>query len=306
VEPTRPPSETVERPSERTAPVFIAHDGAGTRLWVAADLDSDVRKLGLDDKRRFDRLIDALAPDRSRAAGRAATREIAAGALRVHVKRALKGGVLAPLFIGRVPVWRRVGNELHVAAALSARGAPVPRPVFAAGRLGPLGWRAMLGSECVAGALDGATALEQALGDAASARGPAAAPDDRAEAVAPPFDVGTVLRTFGRTIRAFHEAGGWHADLAITNLLYVPADRRAWIVDLQGGRAGAPPPRRRRQHELARLRRSIERRPAIQAALGSGWKALIEAYEEAATAEASRAASAPADGPSGDAQRASR
>ena len=30
-----------------------------------------------------------------------------------------------------------------------------------------------------------------------------------------------------QAVRAFHDAGGWHADLAITNLLYSPEDGRA-------------------------------------------------------------------------------
>lgn len=268
---TRPAPSSAPGPAPRpappaahgpSAPVFIAHDGAGTRLWVAADLDATIRTLELDSKAHFDRLLARLVPDRTRAAGRAATLALEVGSLSVHVKRALKGGWLGPLFAGRVPTWRRVGNELHVAAGLWARGAPVPRPIFAAGRLGVLGWRAVLGSELVPGALDGASALERA----------------------PATELHVLLGTFGRTIRAFHDAGGWHADLAITNLLHAPGSGRTFVVDLQGCRIGTPPPHRRRRRELARLWRSIERRPAIRASLEAGWPSLMRAYDEPARA----------------------
>ena len=261
MEPSRPQHYSPLPHADR--PVFIRHDGAGTRLWVAPGLDAALRDLALETREAFERLLAPLTPDRSRSAGRARTTLIDVGGVQVHVKRALKGGAIAPLFAGRVPTWRRVANELYTGSELNARGAPVPRPVFAAGRFDALGWRAVLGSVLVPTALDGASALARA-----------------------DLDLQSVFRTFGRAIRTFHDLGGRHADLAITNLLFVPADGRAWVVDLQGSRAGAPPSPRRRQRELARLKRSIARRPAIEPLLASGWPDLIAAYSSAAGSDA--------------------
>ena len=256
VEPSRPqPSD----PSRPTRPVFVAHDGFGTRLWAAPEYDAGLRALHLDSQAGFDRLIGPLVPDRTRSAGRAHTTTVQTTDGLLHVKQALKGGVLAPLFFSRIPIWRRISNELHIGAELHARGAPVPRAVFAAGRLGPLGWRAVLGSALVPDALDGASALAREAD----------------------LDPRATCRALGRAIRTLHDRGGWHADLAITNLLFVPKEDRAWIVDLQGGRVGSPPPVRRRQRELARLKRSIERRPAIAHVLTHAWSDLVAAYEEA-------------------------
>ena len=258
------PAEPADDPE--AAPSFVVVREGRVRLLVAASYEQALRAAGLTDAARLGALTDGLVPDRTRNAGRAATCIVETERGPVFVKRALKGGALGPLFAGRVPRFARVAHEIEVTAELHRRSAPVLEPVVAAGVRDALGWRAIVGTVFVEHALDGASALAHAL--------------ERDRGVSVSGDVSELCRRFGQTIRAFHEAGGRHADLAVTNLLLDPADMSVRVIDLQGGRAGAPAPPSRRRLELARLRRSIERRPEARPALESGWKVLVDAYCE--------------------------
>ncbi len=240
---------------------FVSVRRGGLRLCVARPYEAAIRARGLDDAAHLRALVRSLEPDASRRAGRATTCVIETSAGPVFVKRALKGGALAPLFAGRVPRFKRVTHEIGATEQLRTLGAPVLEPVFAAGVREGAGWLAVVGTGLVEHAVDGATAIERAIDEG----------DDRVAALA---------RRLGDAIRRFHDAGGRHADLAITNLLVPEAtDATVRVVDLQGARVGAPPSPARRRRELARLERSIAVRPAIRPALDVAWPALRSAYE---------------------------
>ncbi len=64
-------------------------------------------------------------------------------------------------------------------------------------------------------------------------------------------------RALGRTIRAFHDAGVWHADLNAHNVLLDEAGT-LWLLDFDRGWLGAPRDRWRRAN-LARLERSLRK-----------------------------------------------
>lgn len=249
----RPTPEAPSRP-ERRAPRFVDRGAGRARLRVAAKWQRAALELGLDDADRLGALIDTLVPDSSRSAGRAKTRVIETACGPLFLKRALKGGALSPLFAGRIPRFARALHELDATDRLAERGAPVLEPVLAAGVRDRLGWRAVVGTVFRPGTRDGASAL-------------AVVSDS-------PEHTDELARRMGRAIRAFHDAGGTHADLAITNLLVDPATGDVRIVDLQGAGVGAPPPAARRRLELRRLRRSIERRPEIRPLLERAWPRL--------------------------------
>ena len=230
------------------------------RLVTAPGFEDVLADAGLDDPAALARFVDSLTPDRSRSAGRAATALLGTRGGEIFVKRALKGGALGPAFLGRIPRFARVAGELDGTAQLLGRGAPVLAPAFAAGVRDVLGWKAVLGTLHRPGALDGARAL-------------AACGDDASTAA-------RLGHAMGCAIRLFHDVGGSHADLAVTNLLHDPGDGSLRVIDLQGAHVGAAPDENRRRRELARLRRSIERRPELQAAAPAAWAALLAGYIE--------------------------
>jgi len=286
VDDPRPTPEAPSRP-ERRAPRFVDLGAGRARLRVAVQWQTAALEMGLDDADRLVRLIDALVPDSSRRAGRAATRVVETGCGPLFLKRALKGGALAPLFAGRIPRFARALHELDATARLGARGAPVLEPVLVAGVRDRFGWRAVVGTVFQPGTRDGASALAalrehseptvlQGSAPSETARvHPHVVGADRLRAAdAHPMTAEELARRMGRAIRAFHDAGGAHADLAITNLLVDPATGEVRIVDLQGAGVGAPPTASRRRLELRRLRRSIERRAEIRPLLARIWPVL--------------------------------
>ncbi len=261
-----PPIDPARRDPAAAPPLaFETTQRAGLHLHVTTDYAAALRRLGFDDAAHLRALVRSLEPDPSRRAGRAATRVIETPIGQVLIKRVLKGGVLAPLFGGRVPRFARARDEIDVTAALRARGAPVLEPVVAAGVRQGAGWLALVGTAFVADAVDGATALERA-----GARDAAA--------------VTALARRCGEAIRRFHDTGARHADLAITNLLVPPGDAPVRVIDLQGARIGAAPSLARRRRELARLARSIARRPAIAGLAKGAWPALEAAYADSIAA----------------------
>lgn len=291
--PPRPSPPHDPRP-ERRAPRIVELGVGQVRLRVVEEWQEAVHAAGLCDAAGLRETIEALAPDSGRAAGRARTRVIQTGRGGIFVKRALKGGALAPLFVGRIPRFARAVGELEATARLWARGAPVLEPVLAAGVRDARGWLALVGTVDCPDTLDGASALAaHARGSGSSAPGP----------LATATDVTTdIVRSMGRSIRAFHDAGGTHADLAVTNLLVDPRTGLVRVVDLQGARVGPPPGPARRRRELRRLRRSIEHRPEIRGGLADVWPALEAGYREAARADAAEARSGDAPSASSSAE----
>jgi len=244
---------------------FVALETGRLRLVVAPRWETALRGAGLTDAERLGALIDGLVPTPGRGAGRASTHVLHTEAGSVLLKRALKGGALGPLYMGRIPRFARAADEIEATAALYERGAPVLEPVLAAGVRDGLGWRAVVGTLFRPDSSDGATALARATRDVEIE----SANDRPGHALA---------RHIGHAVRAFHDAGGTHADLAITNLLVDDGDGTVRVIDLQGAGVGAPPNDRRRQRELSRLERSIAHRPAIRSVLDELWPVLEAAY----------------------------
>jgi 3-deoxy-D-manno-octulosonic acid kinase len=84
----------------------------------------------------------------------------------------------------------------------------------------------------------------------------------------------------GTLIARFHRAGAEHRDLNIENILFA-GDGRIFLIDWDKGRLhDGPGPWCGRV--LARLRRSLEKHPALRdsAGLESAWQELMAAYEE--------------------------
>jgi len=145
-------------------------------------------------------------------------------------------------------------REWRMLAALHGRGLPVPRPVAASFR--------RTGLTCT--------------GDIATLRIPGAEPlSARLSARGPD---GQPWASIGRTIRRFHDAGAWHADLNAHNILLDASDA-PWLIDFDRGRFRAPGAWR--EDNLARLERSLRKiagEPGAPAFSPSGWAELLAGY----------------------------
>ncbi|MGH0028314.1 MAG: lipopolysaccharide kinase InaA family protein [Myxococcota bacterium] len=235
---------------------FRTHTSDAGTLVVRAELDEAVRGLGFP---RAEAVRRALAGAGSE--GRQATAIVALPGReeRVHLRPVRHGGLLASLWGERILGLGRPVDELHVTEALARRGAPVPRPALVAGWPARPLWSAVLGTVHIAGAVDG---LAWLAGDP---------------------DAGSVLACMdaaGRAVRAFHEAGGRHADLHVKNLLVesTPVGDRVWVIDLDKGGAGDPPSPERRMLELMRLYRSLVKRGVTHQVGREARSAFFEAY----------------------------
>jgi aminoglycoside phosphotransferase (APT) family kinase protein len=83
----------------------------------------------------------------------------------------------------------------------------------------------------------------------------------------------------GRAVRAFHDAGGHHADLHLKNLLVQPGER-VLVIDLDRAKVGDPPPAARRMRELMRLYRSLIKRQVFDRVGARGRAAFFDAYTD--------------------------
>jgi len=165
------------------------------------------------------------------------------------------GGLLGTRFLD---LWRPV-RELVVTAALHARGVPVPEPAFAAGERRSGSWRLAL-----------ATGAETDVGDGIAF-------------LSRPREPATVLRataSAGRAIRAFHDAGGLHADLHVKNLLVRLASDGSdvLVIDLDQATLGSPPQPAARMRQLMRLYRSLEKRDLLAPVGARGLAVFLAAY----------------------------
>ncbi|MDH3403031.1 MAG: lipopolysaccharide kinase InaA family protein [Acidobacteriota bacterium] len=73
----------------------------------------------------------------------------------------------------------------------------------------------------------------------------------------PEVDVDELLRSLGATLRRMHEAGVWHRDVSVGNLLLSHPDGgrlEVYVVDLNRARVGQPLGIERRTRDLCRLR----------------------------------------------------
>ncbi len=175
------------------------------------------------------------------------------------VLRHYRRGGLVARFVADRYWWRteestRPFRELRLLAELEALELPAVRPVAARYVRGALGYRADLLTVAIPDArtLAALLASEPAL---------------------------TQWARIGRTIRAFHDAGVFHADLNAHNVL-VGADGAVHLVDFDRGELRAPGPWT--AANLARLQRSL----AKLSAAGRGrfvpeaWAALREGYAD--------------------------
>ena len=169
-----------------------------------------------------------------RAGGRGSIHFIDDGRRHWALRRYLRGGV--PAFLTRKHyLWSgeertRSFRELRLLDALKRRGLPVPAPVAAFYRRGPVTYAAQLLTERIVGARPLAELLSVGAMD-----------DARWAAI-------------GRCLRRFHDAGVQHADLNAQNIL-LDAEGEVWVLDFDRGRERPPGPWRERA--LLRLARSL-------------------------------------------------
>lgn len=218
------------------------------RCWALPEGRDEARRLLARDPDTLAQILTAPALPAGAAGGRARATLVglADGVGRLRLRPVRHGGWLAPLWRGRVASPRRALRELALTAELRGRGLPVPRPLLVlAARSGP-GWRAAFGSEQIDEGVDAARALA------------AADPGERAR----------LAHRVGALLRLAHDDGLRHGDPHIGNFLVGPGEPGVWLVDLDRARLGAPPGRRTRQRQLARLRRSL-RKHGLADALGA-------------------------------------
>lgn len=150
------------------------------------------------------------------------------------MRQYLRGGMAARvardryLFLGEERA--RSFRELRLLGALRQRGLPVPAPVAACYRRGPLTYTAVLITE----RLPGVRSLSETL---------AAGRMDDARWAA-----------IGRCLRRFHDAGVQHADLNAHNIM-LGQQGEVWLLDFDRGRLREPGSWRERV--LDRLARSL-------------------------------------------------
>jgi len=144
-------------------------------------------------------------------------------------------------------------REWHLLRALFEQGLPVPRPVAARVIRHRLSYS----------------------GDLLTATLPEATPLD--EWIQQERDTPSLWREIGDTLAQFHEAGAWHADLNVRNILIQPSGR-AWLIDWDRGRLGV---HRGLEGNLKRLRRSLDKWPETRERGRAGWPDLLSGYRNA-------------------------
>ena len=88
-------------------------------------------------------------------------------------------------------------------------------------------------------------------------------------------------RSVGISIRQFHAAGVYHADMNAHNL-QIDEQARLWLIDLDRGRLREPGPWQ--QKTLARLHRSLEKIRALDPGIHyaeENWEQFLEGYFDA-------------------------
>jgi hypothetical protein len=234
---------------------FAWIDRPGLRIAADVELRPALEAAGLldPDAVRARLLAANGAPENGAAAGRGrapiAVAELPGAGGRVALRGLRRGGWLGPLLGPALAGAGRPFHELAVTARLRAAGAPVPRPLFAIAWRRGAAWNAAIGTAFLDGALDAAAWLATAPPPGLLRRGLAAA---------------------GRAVRRFHDVGGSHPDLHVGNLLVRPTDDgvEAFVVDLDGARAGAELGPTERMRQLMRLYRSLHKHGLLAAAGG--------------------------------------
>jgi len=146
----------------------------------------------------------------------------------------LRGGLVRHLLRRSYFMENRPRKELQIHHAIWSRGLPVPRPLGAVWRRnGPFYCGAMATEYLEGVSLE--FYLRQGLEDS-----------------------GEVLRGVGETLARFHEAGVYHADLNVNNIMLV--EGRAHLIDFDKAVLGTRGDVRRGARNLRRLERSFGKR----------------------------------------------
>jgi tRNA A-37 threonylcarbamoyl transferase component Bud32 len=190
------------------------------------------------------------------------------------VRRFTHGGLLRFLTRDRFGDAERPFRELAVSARLAHAGVRTPEVAAARARRAPFaGWRL----EIVTRRIDGASDL-----DAIGARLRRGELDRRT--------AGRIAASFGRLVRAMHDAGCLHADLTTKNVLVLESSLATCrpetaILDLDRARIEGAPSFEARSENLARLLRYVRKTarasgPAFTAADGARFLAAYEPDRE--------------------------
>jgi 3-deoxy-D-manno-octulosonic acid kinase len=236
-------------------PRFAAHRDAGAAWWADAALLGALRDGGWLDAARVREALGAA----QGAQGRAPVAIVDAAGTALVLRDVRHGGALGPWLGRALASPARPLAELAVTERLRAAGAPVPRPVFAgAWRRGWL-WNGVVATELERGARDGDAFLRSDPGPARLAR---------------------ALEAAGRAVRRFHDAGGWHPDLHLANLLVRERDGRCevLVIDLDRARVLPRIDPAARMAQLMRLYRSLVKRGLASAVGARGPVRFLHAY----------------------------
>lgn len=203
----------------------------------------------------------ALHPEPVVGEGRGSVWRIHVDGLTVALRQYRRGGfvrrVLRSAYLWTGLERTRAIHEWRLLATLHGQGLPVPAPLAARVTRTAFWYRAEIVTEW----LPGTRSLVRLLGES----------ELPAE----------TWRAVGATLRRFHVAGVWHADLNAHNVL-VDEQGAVYLVDFDRGRL-LPRDGRWARANLARLRRSLEKVHATGRALyytRAGWSELLDGYRE--------------------------
>ncbi|MCP3983954.1 MAG: hypothetical protein GY723_06175 [bacterium] len=224
-------------------PEFRVISSGRIRLSVDESFAEDVQRLGWSEPGGLDAEFRS-GPDTATGRVPLAVASVPGRSERIALRRLVHGGLLGPL-LGRAYLGTgRATREIAVTAELRAAGAPVPQAILAAGeRIFAAWWALTVGTVFEEDTRDGLVWLETC-------------PD--AETLLP------VARAAGRAVRAFHDAGGRHADLHVKNLLVRESTPpEVILIDLDRARITPGLTPGERMSQIMRLFRSLLKREVL-------------------------------------------
>lgn len=194
--------------------------------------------------------------------GRATAYFFAEGDLRAVLRHYWRGGLVGKvlqdqyLYTGMKNT--RVYREFALMCDLYQQGLPVVEPIAALVKRSGLIYR----GDIITRALEGAQSLCERL-------------------QAGPLNEHTLER-IGQTLARFHNAGVYHADLNINNILFDGEDN-VYVIDFDRGEIRQPEPQWQQQN-MARLARSFAKEAGRQSSFHwqeKDWQGLMSAYQQA-------------------------